>query len=106
MHPRCDDRKSLVTGLPPPRRLQKRIRLQASEFISTCCTIWAPVSREEKKKACFNECERYVALASGGAGPPEDLAALRTAIVGGGVGILINICSVTPTNGWRVIKTG
>lgn len=65
------------------------------------------MSREgEGGGGCFNECERYVALASRGAGPPDDLAALRTAIVGGGVGILINNCSVTPTNGWRVIKTG
>lgn len=57
MHSRCDDHKSLITGLPPPRPLQKRIRLQASKFISTCCTIWAtfrsrapdrlPVSRKK-----------------------------------------------------------
>lgn len=85
---------------------QKRIRLQASKFISTCCTIWAPVSRGKKKKACFYECERYVALASHWAGLPDDLAALRTAAVGGGVGIVINNCSITWTNGLRVIKMG
>lgn len=57
-------------------------------------------SREQEKKACLYKCERYMALASHGAGLPDDLAVLRTAIVGGRVGILIDNCSITNLNKW------
>lgn len=102
---------SRIIDHSPP--LQKGNWLQASKFMSTCCTIWtifcsrAPdrLPRAGKKPASMNT-ERCVALASHWAGLPDALAGFRTAITGGRVGILMCNCSLTWTNGLRVIKNG